>query len=119
MPTAFKQVADNATSTTGTDLTSSGVRSLAFSSGDGVKFPTPGNGFWLTLWNGPDPGADSNAEKVLVSALNGDTVTHSATTKTHASPCNVGLLDVSSNVVDLQTAINNLELSSIALAAAL
>ena len=107
--TSFKQVADNATSTTSTSLTSVGVTSITLSAGDGTKFPVPGNGFYMTLWNGPSPGSDPNVEKVLVTGRTSDTLTHSATTKTHTSPCNVGLLITAANLADLQVAISALE----------
>jgi hypothetical protein len=109
MSTAFKQVADNAISTTTTSLTSTGVTSITVASGNGALFPLPGNGFIVTLWNGTDPGADPNMEKVVCSARSTDVLTIGATAKTHTSPCNVGLLDVAQNTIDMQTAINNLE----------
>ena len=113
MATAFKQVADNAISSTATNLSSTGVTSITLSSGDGAKFPQPGNGFWLTLWDNNlypnNPGADPNMEKVTCSARVGDILTISATTKAHASPCAVALLDVSQNITDLQTAVNTAE----------
>lgn len=109
MATVFKQVANNATSTTNTVFSDTGVTSTVVASSDGAKFPTPGNGFYLTLWNGSSPGADPNLEKVVVTARSGDTLTHTATTKTHTSPCNVGLLDDAANISDLQTAVNVLE----------
>ena len=109
--TAFKQVADSATSTTSTNLSSPGVTSISVASGDGSRFPAPGNGFYLTLWNGTSPRVDSNAETVVASALSGDTITISATAKAHASPCNVGLLDSAGNILDIQHAVNAVEAS--------
>jgi hypothetical protein len=113
MPTAFKQIADNAISTTSTNLSSTGVTSLILAAGTGALFPQPGNGFYVTLWNNAhypnNPHADPNMEKVQVSARSTDTLTISATTKTHNNNCTVALLDVAQNTTDLQTAINNLE----------
>jgi hypothetical protein len=119
MEPIFRQVADNATSGTETNLSSIGVTSVQLYSGDGSKFPIPGNGFYLTLWNGADPGTDPNVEKVLVSARSGDVLTVGATANTHISPCNAALLNVSSNITDLQSAVINLEVLSTALAVAL
>ena len=107
--TSFKQLANNAISYTNTNLTSTGVTSSILNTGDGAKFPVPGNGFWMTLWNGSDPTLDPNMEIVLVSARSGDTLTHSATGQTHTAPCNAAILDVTANFTDLQTAVNNLE----------
>ncbi len=113
MATAFKQTADNAISTTLTNLSTTGVTSITLHSGDGAKFPQPGNGFIVTLWNGlsfpSNPALDPNMEKVLVSARSGDVFTISATTKIHTGQVTVALLDVAQNTTDLQTAVNNLE----------
>ena len=109
MPTPFKQVADNATAVTSTDLSSPGATSLLITNNAAANFPVPGNGYYLTLWNGTTPGADPNSEKVLVSVFANDTFTISPTVNPHASPCNIGLLDVSSNIGDLQTAVSTLE----------
>lgn len=112
MATPFKQVADNAVSTTATSYAATGVTSTTAATGTGSKFPTPGNGFILTIWTGAlgsDPGADANMEEVTVTARSGDVLTHSATTKTHASPVNIGALDVAQNTTDLQTAVNSIE----------
>lgn len=111
MATAFKQVADNAISTSNTNLSSTGVTSIVLASAS--KFPAVTNGYIVTLWDSTlypsDPGLDPNMEKVTVSGKSGNTLTISATTKTHASPCAVAILDVASNTVDLQTAINTAE----------
>src|SRR6266487_3877685 len=113
MPSQFKQIADNARSTTATNLSATGVTSITLHSGDGAKFPQPGNGFIVTLWNSlsfpSNPALDPNMEKVLVSARSGDAFTISATTKIHTGQVTVALLDVAQNTTDLQTAINNLE----------
>jgi hypothetical protein len=117
MPTAFKQVSDNAISTTSTNLSATGVISITLPSGDGAKFPQPGNGFYVTLWNGlsfpSHPALDPNMEKVLVSARSGDVFTISATTKTHTGLVTVALLDIAQNTTDLQTAVNALENTAI------
>src|SRR5947199_5644030 len=108
--TNFKQVADNAISTTATSLSSTGVTSITLHSGDGAKFPQPGNGFIITLWNGlsfpSNPALDPNMEKVLVSARSSDVLTTAPTTKAHTGQVTVALLDVSQNTIDLQTAVN-------------
>lgn len=109
MATAFKQVADNALSSTATDLSSVGVTSIVAASGEGSRFPTPGNGWYLTIWTGNSPTADPNMEKVLVSARSGDTITCDPTVETHAAPVNIGLLIEAQNVIDLQDAVNDLE----------
>lgn len=111
--TVFRQIADNALNTTTTDLSSTGVTSIVLSSGAGTKFPQPGNGFYLTLWDNTTypnaPGSDPNMEKVLCSARSTDQLTISATTRTHSNPCTVALLDVAQNTSDLQTAVNAAE----------
>lgn len=109
MASVFKQIANNATSTTNTTLSSIGVTALVLNTGDGALFPTPGNGFWITLYNTSDPGADPNMEKVVCTGRSGDNLTISPTAKTHTSPCNVALLDVAENTQDMQTAINAIE----------
>lgn len=112
MPTAFKQLANNAGSTTSTAMTATGVTSIVLATGDGVKFPAPGNGFRVTLWNAvtyTEPGLDPQMEIVNVTARTTDTLTISATTKTHTSPCRVDLLMVTADITDLQGAVVNLE----------
>ena len=115
MPTPFRQVADNAISTTGTNLSVTGVTSITLSVGDGAKFPQPGNGFYVTLWNGilfpSNPALDPFMEEVLVSARSGDVLTISPTTKTHTGKTTVALLDVVQNTTDLQNAVNTAETS--------
>lgn len=114
MPTAFKQVADNAYALTTTNLSSIGVTSLALPTGQGARFPQPGNGFIVTLWDATtypsDPSLDPNMEKVVCSARSGDTLTIGATVNAHlATGTMVALLDVASNTTDMQTAINTAE----------
>lgn len=106
MATSFKQVADNAISTTNTSLSSIGVTSITAAAN---VFPTPGNGFTMTIWNGSDPTLDANMEKVTVSANSSGVLTTSATTKTHTSPAYIAILDVAGNITDLQTAVNAAE----------
>ena len=110
--TQFHQIANNAITTSPTSFSSTGVTSIAAASGTGALFPAPGNGFYVTLWTGSDPSADANQEIVLCTARSGDTLTVGATTKTHASPVNIGLLDVSQITVEMQTAINAIESGS-------
>ncbi len=113
MPTAFKQVADNAISTTLTNLSTTGVTSIALRSGDGAKFPQPGNGFYVTIWNSilspTNSSLDPYMEKVFVSARSGDILTTAPTANVHTGEVTVALLDVAQNTTDLQTAVNNLE----------
>lgn len=110
--TAFKQVADNAISTTATSLTSTGVTSITLNTGDGnLYFPAIAP-FRIDLWSGSNtasPTSDPNYERVTCTARSGDTLTISATTKTHTGPTNVMLPNAASDIGDLQTAVNNLE----------
>jgi len=108
MSTQFKNVADNAVSTTATVLTSTGVTSITLATGDGTKFPVAP--FFLTLWTGNDPSIDPNMEKVTCTAKSGDVLTISATTLTHAVVVNVANLEVAQQITDVQTAVNNIEL---------
>src|SRR2546421_5836116 len=94
----FKQVADNAISTTATNLSATGVTSITLHAGDGAKVPQPGNGFYVTIWSGTlfptDPSLDPFMEKVLVSARSGDVLTIAPTTKTHTGKTTVAILDI-------------------------
>src|SRR5437870_1027531 len=98
MPTAFRQIADNAISTTSTNLSATGVTSITLHTGDGAKFPQPGNGYYITLWNGlsfpSNPALDPNMEKVLVSARSGDVLTTAPTAKTHTGQVTVRHLEI-------------------------
>lgn len=112
MSTLFKQAADNAGSTTSTSMAATGVTSIVVETGDGTKFPTPGNGFRVTLWNAvtyAEPGLDPQMEIVNVTARTTDTLTISATTKTHTSPCRVDLLTTAAALNDIHLAVNNVE----------
>lgn len=111
MATLFRQVADNAISTTATNLTVAGVTSLTTATGDGAKFPLPGNGFRLDIWSGTssDPTSDTNYEQVTVTARSGDVFTHTATTKSHSGTVNIMLPQDAADISDLTTAVNNLE----------
>lgn len=118
MATAFKQVANNAQSLVATapSPATSGT-SLVVTSGDGALFPSPGNGFWATIWNAtsfPDPKNDINREIVLVTAVSTDTFTITrAQQGTSARTVVVGdairLLWTAQNAADIATAINTLE----------
>lgn len=60
--TAFKQVKNNAGGHLAS-LISIGGTSLVLQSGEGAKFPAPGNPFYVTVWNDttyPDPSDDPN-----------------------------------------------------------
>lgn len=107
MATAFKNVADNAASTTATVLSAPGVVSITIATGDGAKFSLPP--FFVTLWTGNDPSVDANMEKVTCTAKTGDVFTISATTKTHAGTVNVGNLEVAQQFTDVHVAINTIE----------
>lgn len=122
MATSFKQVANNAQSTTSSGAFNNTTSPLTFSvqSGHGARFPSPGNGFYLTVWNSasyPDPFSDPNMEIVLCTARTTDSLTvtrgqrgTTATAKT-GSP-DVRLLVDSTHISDLNTAVNSLENST-------
>ena len=119
MATSFKQVANNAQSTAASGAFNNTTSPLTFSvqSGHGARFPSPGNGFYLTVWNSasyPDPFSDPNMEIVLCTARTTDSLTvtrgqrgTTATAKT-GSP-DVRLLVDSTHISDLNTAVNSLE----------
>jgi len=119
MPTSFKQVANNAQSTAASGAFNNTTSPLTFSvqTGHGARFPSPGNGFYLTIWNSasyPDPFSDPNMEIVLCTARTTDSLTvtraqrgTTATAKT-GSP-DVRLLVDSTHISDLNTAVVNLE----------
>ena len=119
MATSFKQVANNAQSTAASGAFNNTTSPLTFSvqSGHGARFPSPGNGFYLTVWNAssyPDPFSDPNMEIVLCTARTTDSLTvtrgqrgTTATAKT-GSP-DVRLLVDSTHISDLNTAVNSLE----------
>lgn len=119
MATNFKQVANNAQSTAVSGAFNNTTSPLTFSvqSGHGARFPSPGNGFYLTVWNSasyPDPFSDPNMEIVLCTARTTDSLTvtrgqrgTTATAKT-GSP-DVRLLIDSTHISDLATAVNTLE----------
>jgi hypothetical protein len=119
MATSFKQVANNAQSTAASGAFNNTTSPLTFSvqTGHGARFPSPGNGFYLTVWNSasyPDPFSDPNMEIVLCTARTTDSLTvtrgqrgTTATAKT-GSP-DVRLLVDSTHISDLQTAVNAIE----------
>jgi len=119
MATSFKQVANNAQSTAASGAFNNTTSPLTFSvqTGHGARFPSPGNGFYLTVWNSasyPDPFSDPNMEIVLCTARTTDSLTvtrgqrgTTATAKT-GSP-DVRLLVDSTHISDLNTSVNTLE----------
>lgn len=114
MPTAFKQVTDNAISSTITNLESVGVTSIILDiSGSGALFPQPGAGFTVTLWDSEtyplNPNDDPNMEQVFCSARSGDTLTISPTRQPHGAPTTVALLIDSDVTTQIQQSINVLE----------
>ena len=122
MATSFKQVANNAKSTAVSGDLNNTTDPVTFSvqSGDGAKFPTPGNGFWVTVWDEStytDPGDDPNMEIMLVTSRSTDSMTASrgqlgTSAVAHAGSPTVALLLVDQQIEDLQTAVNTLENAS-------
>lgn len=116
--TAFKQVLDNAISTTngGLNNTNNPV-TFSVATGEGAKFPAPGNGYYLTVWDRTqysDPGQDPNMEKVLVTARSSDSITATraqggTSNVAHAGTITVALLVRDQHFTDIHSAINTLE----------
>ena len=119
MATAFKQVANNAQSTLASGITA-GATSMSVAVGHGGRFPAPGNGFYVTIWDAslyPDPRQDAAMEIVLVTARSGDNLTvtrgqNGTSAAAHAAGQAVKLLLDASHITDLQTAVNTLESNS-------
>lgn len=119
MATSFKQVKNNAKTTTVVDALNNTTSPLTFSvaSGTGSRFPSPGNGFWVTAWNKsayPDPGNDPNLRIGLVTARTDDSFTVTwgqlGTSITAVQGAiNLELLVVDQHLIDLYTAVNALE----------
>lgn len=70
---AQDQWANNASSTLASSITS-GSTSIVLHAGDGALFPTPGNGYWLTIESG-SLASPTAREIVRVSARSSDTLT--------------------------------------------
>jgi len=109
--TAFKQVKNNAGGHLAS-LISIGGTSLVLQSGEGAKFPAPGNPFYVTVWNDttyPDPSDDPNMEVFVCSSRTGDTLTVNTATIAHSSGSAAAILVNENNLADLNTAVNELE----------
>lgn len=119
MPTAFKQVKNNAKTTAVLNVLNNATTTLTFAvhPGEGAKFPTPGNGFYITAYNRtlfPDPGDDPDMRIGLVTAVSGDDFT--VTWGQFGTPVNpiagspaLELFIVAQHMVDIHTAINTAE----------
>lgn len=113
---AFKQVNNNARSTTsGLNNTTDPV-TFSVAAGHGARFPQPGNGFWVTVWDATtyaDPGDDANMEIMLVTARSTDSLTATrgqlgTSAVAHSGTVAVRLLVVDQQVEDIhQAALDN------------
>ena len=119
MTTAFKQLQNNARSVvsgTGLNNTTDPV-TFNITTGHGSRFPTPGNGFYATVWDAvtySDPGDDPNMEIVKCTGRSTDALTvaraqQGTAAVAHASGSAVRLLLTATDLTDMQTAINTLE----------
>jgi hypothetical protein len=73
--TAFDQVANNVQSTLAEDLDAS---ETGIDVASGASFPTPGNGYWATIWDADtyaDPALDPDMEVVRVTGKSSNTLT--------------------------------------------
>ncbi len=119
MATAFKQVANNAQSTAASGSLNNTTNPVTFSvgSGHGARFPQPGNGFWVTVWDAsayPNPFSDPNMEVMLCTARSTDSLTctrgqRGTSAVAHTGTPDVRLLIDSTHISDLQTAVNAVE----------
>lgn len=109
----FKQVKNNARSTTtGLNNVTDPV-TFSVTAGHGARFPQPGNSFWVTVWDAvtyADPGDDPNMEIMLVTARSTDSLTATraqlgTTAVTHVSGAAVRLLIEDQTINDIQQAI--------------
>jgi hypothetical protein len=119
--TAFKQIKNGAFSTVQAGSTiigsNSGV-SITLGTGHGARFPSPGNGFWITVWNSAvytDPADDPNMEIMTCTGRSTDTLTvtrgQNGTTASAsiAAGAMVRVLLQDQQFGDLHTAVNLLE----------
>jgi hypothetical protein len=112
----FEQVANNAQSTLSGSITNVAT-TINVASGHGARFPTPGNGFYATIWDSAtyaDPFADPNMEVVKCTALSTDALTVTRAQRgtsgvAHSSGVDIRLLADSELISDIQTAVNTLE----------
>jgi hypothetical protein len=119
--TAFKQVKNNALSAVAagsTIISSTSGTAITLTTGHGVRFPQPGAGFWVTVWDAgtfPNPSDDANMEIMLATARATDVLTvtraqlGTAAASTHAVGRRVQLLIQDQQIIDAQTAINAIE----------
>ena len=114
--TAFKQVKNHAQSTLASSITNSGT-SISLPSGEGARFPQPGNGFYAWIWDQetyPDPYDDADREVVLVTARSTDTLTVTRAQKStsgvaHNSGEAIRLMTDADLIDEIKAAINDLE----------
>ena len=117
MATSFKQIKNNAKSIVNLNALNNTTISLSFDVEDGSKFPLPGNGFYVTVWNNSkyfDPSDDPNMRIGLCTARTSNTLT--VTWGQEGTPINVikgrpivALLVLGKNLQDAYDAINNVE----------
>ena len=117
--TAFKQVDNNAKSHVAPNSWNNVTSPLTFSitNGEGAKFPLPGNGFYVTIYDDStytDPGDDPKMEIGICTARTGDSLTVArnqlgTSAVSHSGSPAVKLLIVDQQLIDIQAAINTLE----------
>lgn len=119
--TAFKQVKNNAISAVAagsTIISSTSGTAITLTSGQGARFPQPGNSFWVTVWDAasfPNPSDDANMEIMLVTARATDVLTvtraqlGTTAKSTHATGRRVQLLVQDQQLADVHTAVNAIE----------
>lgn len=114
--TTFLQVANNAQSTLNGSITNVAT-TINVASTHGARFPSPGNGFYCTIWDAntyADPFSDPYMEVVKVTARSSDALTVTRAQRgtsgvAHSSGDKIALLADSTALSDLTTAVNNLE----------
>lgn len=113
----FHQVSNNAKSTTTGLNNTTDPATFSVGSGHGARFPQPGNGFWLTVWDHvtyTDPGDDPNMEIILVTARSTDSLTANrgqlgTSAVAHAGTVATRLLVVDAQIEEIHTAVTELE----------
>lgn len=103
MATAFLQVKDDAYGNLASDISDTDT-SLTLASGQGDRFPAPGNGFMLTIEN----------EHLLCTARAGDVLTvtrgqEGTAPVAHGAGTDLALNAIASHITELQDAVNTLE----------
>jgi hypothetical protein len=116
----LKQTANNAKSNVATtDALNNTTDPVTFSvtTGHGSRFPAPGSGFWITVWDAVtypnDPFDDPDMEIMLCTARSGDSLTcdrgeQSTVAVEHTGTPAVRLLWTKGNVDDIQTHLTDL-----------